>query len=108
MPVSSTHHLHISFFDNSGIAHAVFVFEVPFQRDGDDLHIVVGMGAEPHALGHSVVIEDAQYAEVSPLRVVIISEAKGVMGIQPAMIGVATGIGFVQYCFSWSLFFLIG
>jgi hypothetical protein len=50
--------------------------------------------AEAHFRGDAVLVDHAQVAEMGLLRIVVIGEAEGVIGIEPAMVGVAPFVGF--------------
>ncbi len=93
---AGAHHLDIAIADDGHVAHAVFVFEVAFERDGDDLHVVMRVGAEAFAAHDGVVVEHAQHAEVHAFGVVVVGEGEGVVTVEPAVVGVAAGFGFMQ------------
>src|SRR5690606_5383104 len=63
---SGTHHLNITISDNGSISHTILVFQISFQRNADDLHIVVRMCAETAARFYSIIIKDTQYTEIHP------------------------------------------
>ena len=44
---SSGHDLDFTVANHRRIPHAVLMFQIPFKRNGDDLHVVVRMGIEP-------------------------------------------------------------
>ena len=89
---SGTHHLDIAVFDDGGVAHAVLVFEIAFQRNTNDLHIVVRMRSEAHSRRNNIVIQDAQHAKVHAFRIVIISETERVVAVEPTVVGMSAGI----------------
>ena len=73
------HHLHIPFFDNGQVSHAVLVFQVTLQGDGDDFHVLMGMGPETLSRGHCVVVEYAQHTETHSLRIVVFGKTKSMV-----------------------------
>src|SRR5579864_2791800 len=54
----------------------------------------MGMRAKAHAWHHEVVVDDAQAAVTHPARVVIIGETERVIGVEPAVISVASFVCF--------------
>src|SRR2546421_594112 len=65
------------------VAEAVLVLERPFQDVGHDLHVAVRVPAEAVARLYPVVIDDAQRPEPHLLRVVVVGEGEGVVGVEP-------------------------
>ena len=61
----------------------------PFQDVGDDLHVLMAVHPEALARLHSVFIDDPQRTEAHVGRVVVGVEGKGMLGIQPAVVGMA-------------------
>jgi hypothetical protein len=55
-----------------------------------------GMHAEAHFGRDAVLVDHAQGAEMGLLRIVVIGEAEGVVGIEPAVLGVAPFVGFAK------------
>ena len=55
------------------------------------------MRAKAHSGLYGIVIKYAKHAKIHALGVVVIGKTEGVVRIQPAMIGMATCIGFVKY-----------
>ncbi|GAA4009433.1 hypothetical protein GCM10022408_21910 [Hymenobacter fastidiosus] len=51
------------------------------------------MGAEAHAGGYGIIVEYAQHAEIHSLPVAVAGKAEGVVGVEPAVAGVAAGVG---------------
>ena len=93
---AGTHYLHIAIANSGHGAHAVFVFQISFEWDADNFHVVMRVRTKAASCFHGVIIEYPEYAEVHSFRVVVIGETETVMGIEPAMVGVATGFCFVQ------------
>ena len=79
-----------------GGAHAVLVLQVASSGMETIPCYRAGAGAEAHAWRHGVVVQHAEHAEVHALGVVVVREAERVVAVQPAMIGVAAGGGFVE------------
>lgn len=62
----------------------------------EDLGVAVRVGREAGVGGDAVFVEDAQGAEVSVGGVVIVGEGEGVVGVEPAVVGVAAVAGAAQ------------
>jgi hypothetical protein len=60
---------------------------------GQNFHVAVGMRPEAPARLHSVLVDDAQAAEPHLRRVVIVGKGKGVLAVEPAMLGVPPVFG---------------
>ena len=67
--------------------------ERPAQHVGDDLHVLVPMSPEAAIGGDGVLVEYEQLGEAGELRVPVSGKGKGVVGVQPAVVGVAAGVG---------------
>ena len=63
--------------------------ERALEHVGDDLHVAVRVGAEALAGRDAVVVDHAQRAEAHVLGVVVVGEREGVVGVEPAVVGVA-------------------
>ncbi len=63
------------------------------QDVAEDLEVPVGVGWEPGVGLDAVFIEHAQGAKVVELGVVPAREAEGVVGVEPAMVGMPAGRG---------------
>ncbi len=85
--------LHLASLHHSAVSHAVLVFERAADDVTDDFKIAVWVRAKTLASLHSVFVNHPQAAESDVLRVVIIREGKGVVTVQPAVIGMATFVG---------------
>ncbi len=72
------------------------MFEGAAEDIGDDFHIAVGVHAEAFSGHDEVIINDAERAEAHPIGVVIIGEAERMVGIEPAVLGVAAFMGFTD------------
>ena len=86
---SGAHHLDIALFYHSNVAHAVLMTQIAFQRNRDDFHIVVRMLPKSHSAGNRVVIQYAQSSEMHPVRIIIMSKAECMVGIQPTVISMS-------------------
>src|SRR5262249_12420707 len=84
------HPLHVPRDDGRAVAHGILVAKRALQDVAQDLHIAVAMGAEARAGLYAVLVDDAQGAVAHVTRVVVVGEGKAVVGIEPAVIGVAT------------------
>ncbi|EAU65345.1 conserved hypothetical protein [Stigmatella aurantiaca DW4/3-1] len=84
------HPLHLPRAQDAHRAHAVPVLDGAREHIGDDLHVLVGVGAKASAGRHAVLVDDAQRAEVHVRRVVVTRERERMVGIQPAMVRMAT------------------
>ena len=71
-------------------------FERAGEDDGDDFHVAMRMGWKTAAARHPILVDHTQAAEVRVLRVVVVREGKGVITVEPAVIGVAAFFGFAQ------------
>src|SRR5690606_3984493 len=59
----------------------------------DDLHVVVGVRREPRARVHDVLVDHPQVPEAHERGVVVVAEAEGVAGVEPAEAGAAAVLG---------------
>jgi hypothetical protein len=53
--------------------------------------------AESLTPGYYIIIQNTQRAKVHAGRIIIVSKAKGMMGVQPAVVGMTPGAGLVKY-----------
>ena len=97
-PGAGAHHLDVSFPDDRGIAHAVLVFEVTFEGNGNDFHVVMWVSSKASGCCDFIIIEDAEHTKVHAFGVVVIGKAKGMAAMQPAVVGITAGRSPVQYC----------
>ena len=70
----------ITFIDGANITHAVFMFQISFQWNGNDFHIVVWVGCKTTTGGYIVIIEHTNGTKVYSLRVVPVGKTKRVVG----------------------------
>lgn len=75
------------------------MFQVIFQWDGDNFYIIVWVGVEVLFLVYYVIIEYLQYFEIYLVWVIVVGKIEGMMRVELVMIGMAMGIGFVDYGF---------
>lgn len=59
----------------------------------EDLGVVVRVGGEVGVRRDAVFVEDAQAAEAGVVGGVVGAEGEGVVGVEPAVVGVAAGVG---------------
>src|SRR5690606_34759891 len=89
---TGAHHLHVTGFGTALVAQAVLVGDRAFTHIGDDLHVAVRVRREPAAGGDQVVVPYPQRAPVHAARIVVFGKGEVMVGIQPAMVGVAKGV----------------
>src|ERR1700733_15223858 len=92
---TGAHYLYIAVSDDGHVIHAVLVLQVALQRDGDDLHIIMRVGAEALAGVYRIIVQNPQHAKVHALRVIIICKAKSMVTVKPAVVGMPAGFGFM-------------
>ena len=63
--------------------------EFALEHVADDLHVAVAVGAEAGTGHDPVFVDDPQWPELDVLRVVIPRERKRVVGLEPAVVGIA-------------------
>ncbi len=86
---SGTHVLQVARTDDGAITHAVPVLQFAGNYVGKDLRVLVGMSGETTAWFNDIVIHHDQGMKTAVLRIVIIGEGEGKIGMQPAMISVS-------------------
>ena len=89
--------LHLASLHHRTVSHAVLVLERTTDDVTDDFEVTMRMRAETLAALNAVFIDHPQAAESDVLRVVIIRERKGVVTVQPAVIGMATFVGSANF-----------
>ena len=87
---SRRHPLKLTDVDDRAVAHAVPVFQLPFQDIGDDLHVPVAVHAKALAGLHPILVHDPQRPEAHVDRIVVGVEREGVPSIEPIVLGMAT------------------
>jgi hypothetical protein len=68
------------------------MFQVPFQWNAYNLHVVMRMRLEPSTSRNVIIIQHAQRAKMHPFRIVPTGKTEGMVSVEPTVIGVATGI----------------
>jgi hypothetical protein len=86
---SGTHDLDIALLNHGFVTHTVTVFEIAAQRNGNDFHVVVRVGAKAHAGCHRIIVEHTKGAEMNTGRFIITPKAEGMIAVQPAVIGMS-------------------
>jgi hypothetical protein len=77
------------------------MLQIALERDGNDFHIVMGMGPKPHARGDAIVIQYPQGTELHPFGIVVVCKTKTVVALKPPMVGMApTCSGMVDFLHS--------
>lgn len=87
---AGAHELDLAGLEDAAVAEAVFVLEGTLDDVGEDFHVAVRVGGETAAGSDVVFVDDAKAAEAHVSGVVVVGEGEGVMGFEPAMVGVAT------------------
>lgn len=59
----------------------------------EDLGVLVMMGREALSWLYSIFVQDTEGAELSVFRVIPAGEREGMFGVEPAMVGCASGLG---------------
>lgn len=77
--------------------HAIAVRQLAAQDIAEDFRIAVGMCREAGARRDAVLVEHAQAPEVLEARIVVVGEAEGMVGVQPAMVGMTALAGAAGY-----------
>ncbi|MNT22915.1 hypothetical protein D3C72_1583170 [compost metagenome] len=83
------HALHLARADLGLVAHGVLVLERAVEHDRDDLHVRVAVGAEALAGRDAVLVDHPQHREAHVGGIVVVGEREGVVGVEPAVIGMA-------------------
>jgi len=90
------HALHIARRDALDVAHVVFVGQVAAEHVADDFHVPVTVRAKARARRNAVFVDDAQITPTHELGVVVAGERKAVERLEPAVIGIASVLGFAN------------
>ena len=80
---AGAHGLYISRSDDAAVLMTVPMFQFPFQGNGDNLHILMRVGAKAFARSYPVVVQYTQGAEIHPAGIVILVETEGVVAVKP-------------------------
>jgi hypothetical protein len=76
--------------DHAIVAGGVLVDQRSPHHPGDDLHVLVRVGLEAATGDDDVVVVDQQQPVVGVVAVVVVAEREGVLGVQPAEVGLET------------------
>src|SRR5262245_33654229 len=100
---SSAHPLELAWSDDGAGSQAVLVFQGAFENAGDDFHVPMAMRAKALAGLNAVLVDNAQRAKPHMGAVVIVCEGERVVGVQPAMVKMASLMGFAYRDHIWRL-----
>ena len=90
------HVLGIARDEDAAGADGVLMAERAGEDPGDDLHLLVAVGAEAAAGLDDVLVDDAEVAEAHECGVVVFGEGEGEAGDEPATVGEAAVLGFAE------------
>ena len=93
---AGAHELDLAGAEFAAVAHAVLVGDGTGDDAGEDFHVAVRVGGEACAGGDAVFVDDAERAEAHVGGVVVVAEAEGMEGAEPAVVGVAAVRGFAK------------
>jgi hypothetical protein len=93
---AGAHELDLAGAEFAAVAHAVLVGDGTGDDAGEDFHVAVRVGGEAGAGGDAVFVDDAERAEAHVGGVVVVAEAEGMEGAEPAVVGVAAVGGFAK------------
>ena len=86
---SRSHALNVSRTNHRAIANTVLVLERAVDDVGNDFHVAMGMGWEPFAGTHAVIVDHAQRSDPHLGRVVVVPKRKAMPAVEPAVLSVA-------------------
>src|SRR6185436_2970104 len=86
---AGAHPLHVAGDDGGTRPHRVLMAERAFQHVADDLRVAMTVGAEALAGLHPVLVDHPQRAVAHVPGVVVVGEGERVVGVEPAVVGVA-------------------
>jgi len=84
------HPLQLARAQDLAVAQAVAMLQFAREDISHDFHVAMRMHAEPLAGSDAILVHDAERTEVVVGRVVIVAKGKGVVGVEPAMVEMAT------------------
>ncbi len=93
---AGAHELDLAWAEFAAVAHAVLVGDGSGNDPCEDFHVAVRVSGEAGAGGDAVFVDDAERAEAHVGGVVVVAEAEGVEGAEPAVVGVAAVRGFAK------------
>ena len=91
--ISGGHVLELACLDDTAVAHGILVFQFPRNDEGEDFHGAVRVGAEALSGCDLVIVDNAEGAKTPVVGMVVSGEGKGVVGIEPAVVGMETVVG---------------
>ncbi len=86
---AGAHPLHVAGADGRAVADRILVRQLAREHVGDDLHVAVAVRAEAGAGLHPILVDHPQRPELDVFGIEVVGERKGVVGLEPAVIGVA-------------------
>ena len=90
------HTLNIAWWNAFDITYAIFMRQFSRENVANNLHIAMAMLTKTHSCSHAILINDAQISPSHKLGVMVASKRKGVKALEPAMVGIASILGFSQ------------
>ena len=93
---AGAHELDVAGEEGAAVAEAVLVGDGAGEDVAEDFHVAVGVGAEAAAGGDVVFVDDAEGAKAHVGGVAVVGKGEGVLGVEPAVVGVAAGGGGAQ------------
>src|SRR5688572_21226978 len=94
---AGAHALHVAGHDGGAVPHGVLVAERALEHVAEDLHVAVAVRAEARARPHAVFVDHAQRAVADVARIVVVGEREAVVGLEPAVPGVAALVAGPQF-----------
>src|SRR5437870_2573973 len=92
---TGAHALHLTGFDDGAVvSHVVLVFLGALEDVGNDFHVLMRVRGEASSRRYGVVVDHAERAETHVLLVVVASEGKRVMRVEPSVVRVTTVFSF--------------
>lgn len=79
--------------DDPGMPHRILMNQRTLQHPGDDLHVLMRVGVETHPRNDDVIVVDHQHPVVGIGGVVVAAEREGMLGIEPACVGLEAVVG---------------
>lgn len=89
-PAAGRHILKFTSTDGAAIAHRILVVEFARNNVGKDFHRMVGMGSKPLSRCNGILVDDSQGLVASMIWVIVACKGKGMVSIEPAIIGMET------------------
>ena len=80
---SCAHALDIADLNDGARARAVLVRQGAFEHVSDDFHIAVRVSGEAGAGNDAVLVDHSEIAELHVLRIIVVTERKGVTAVEP-------------------------